>query len=115
MGDGRIRGVIPVSEQDKKTFFEKPFEIEDDLMVYEAAMVAAGRHPQPLSVRGPNKGFYLEFLTAGAKSKSRQGARATQCGCVLCAEGRDQTRQGQADEISLPPQRISISSSRESK
>src|SRR5262249_44166722 len=76
MGDGRIWGVIPVSEEDKKTFFAEPFEIKDDLTVYEAAMVVAGRHPNLRSVRGPNKGFYLEFLTAGAKSKSRQGARA---------------------------------------
>ena len=105
MSDGRIWGVIPVSEEEKKTFFAEPFEIKDDLTVYEAAMVVAGRHPNLRSVRGPDKGFYLEFLTAGAKSKSRQGARTTQSECVLCAEGRDQTRRDQADQTGLPPQR----------
>src|SRR5262245_45783930 len=116
MSDGRVWGVIPVSEEEKKTFFAEPFEIKDDLTVYEAAMVVAGRHPNLRSVRGPDKGFYLEFLTAGARSKSRQGARTRRSVNVFYAL-RDAIKR---DEIKPTkpvylPNAISICSSRESK
>jgi hypothetical protein len=73
--DGRVWGVIPVRAEDKKSFCEE-FEIKDDLSIYEAAMIASGRHPWPRIVGAADIGFYWDFLTAGIKGKGRQRVRA---------------------------------------
>src|SRR5262249_53364257 len=72
--DGRIWGVIPVREEDKK-HGEVEFEIKDTLTLYEAARIASGRHPYPRALRGAGMDLYWSFLTAGIKSEGWQHVR----------------------------------------
>src|SRR5262245_44954104 len=44
---------------------EKPFEVGDELTVFEAPMIYAGRHPPGRFVEGGNIADHLAFLQAG--------------------------------------------------
>jgi hypothetical protein len=64
---------------------EKPFEIKDEITVFDGAMVYSGRHPCPRFLNDASVPEHLEFLRAGIPqlSKSRLRARARQSWDIL--------------------------------
>jgi hypothetical protein len=50
---------------------ERPFEIGDQMTVFEAAMVYAGRHPHPVFLKDGTEGDYLRFMKAGIPKEPR--------------------------------------------
>jgi hypothetical protein len=64
---------------------EKPFSIGDELSVFEAAMIYAGRHPALAILQGGDIGDHLAFLKAGIRDQERRKrARAQRSWDIYC-------------------------------
>jgi hypothetical protein len=70
---------------------DRPFEIGNELTVYEAAMVYAGRHPYPhfFQVRNGAIGEHVDFLRLGlSRMPSRDRARVQRSWDIYCELAR---------------------------
>jgi hypothetical protein len=85
------------------TVEDKPFQVGDELTVYEAAMVYAGRHPYP-QMFGPFNGknrrkHCLTVLKLGLSERLRRRERAQRSWNIFCELG-ERIRQGKIKPIS---------------
>jgi hypothetical protein len=84
------------------TVEDKPFEVGDELTVYEAAMVYAGRHPYP-EMFGPYGGknrrkHCLTLLKLGLSERLPRRQRAQRSWNIFCEVG-ERIRQGKIKPI----------------
>ena len=84
------------------TVEDKPFQVEDELTVYEAAMVYAGRHPYP-EMFGPYGGenrrkHCLTLLKLGLSERLPRRQRAQRSWNIFCEVG-ERIRQGKIKPI----------------
>jgi hypothetical protein len=66
---------------------DKPFNVDDSLTIYEAAMVYAGRHPYPyfFSIKDGSVEEHVEFLRLGvSQNLSRKRLRARRSWDIYC-------------------------------
>src|SRR5262249_23606867 len=65
---------------------EEPFEIKEEINVFDGAMIYSGRHPCPRFLRDGTLEDHLQFLKAGIPrlARSRARARARQSWNILC-------------------------------
>jgi hypothetical protein len=58
------------------SFEEKPFEIKDEISIFNGAMIYSGRHPAPRFLKDGSLSDRLNFLRAGVLDSAKAGVRA---------------------------------------